>query len=137
MKSMKKTLVILGALMLVATAAWAVDYSKMSNDELSSYRGQLYNATQDEWNAFHTEWWKRLSEMAPQERQKYMGPGMMNRGMGRGMGPGRGYGMGNGMGPGKGYGMGNGMGRGYGHRGCYRPCWNNANGPATPPPAQK
>jgi len=119
MKSMKKILVVLGALMMAATAAWAVDYSKMSNDELSSHRGQLYNATQDEWNAFHTEWWKRLSEMSPAERDKYMGPGMMGRGQGRGMGYGMGYG--NGYGPGKG--MGRGMGRGY--HGCYRPCWGN------------
>ena len=78
MKSMKKTLVILGTLMMVATAAWAVDYSKMSNDELSTYRGHMYNANQDEWHAFHTEWWKRLSQMGPEERQKYMGPGMMS-----------------------------------------------------------
>nr|WP_320009850.1 DUF1104 domain-containing protein [uncultured Desulfobulbus sp.] len=129
MKSLKKTLIVLGALMMVATAAWAVDYSKMSNDELSSYRGQLYNATQDEWHAFHTEWWKRLSEMGPQEREKYMGPGMMKRVMGQG------YGMGQGMGQNMGKGMG--KGRGYGHHGCYRPCWNNTNGPATPPAAQQ
>ena len=117
MQSMKKIVVVLGALMLVATAAWAVDYSKMSNDELSATRGQLYNATQDEWHAFHTEWWKRLSQMSPEERQKYMGPGMMGRGMGQG----------------KGQGMGKGMGRGHG---CYRPCWGNANTPNTPPAQQ-
>ncbi|MGD9949212.1 MAG: DUF1104 domain-containing protein [Desulfobulbus sp.] len=121
MKSIKKTLVVLGALMMVATAAWAVDYSKMSNDELGMARGHMYNANQDEWNAFHTEWWKRLSQMKPEERQKYMGPGMMGRGQGRGMG----YGMGNNMGKG--------MGRGYN---CYRPCWGNSNTPNTPPAQQ-
>ena len=127
MKSMKKTLVILGALMMVATAAWAVDYSKMSNEELSSHRGQMYNATQDEWHAFHTEWWKRLSQMGPEERQKYMGPGMMGHGQGRGMGYGMGYG--------KGYGPGKGMGRG--HHGCCRPCRGNyPDAPNSPQPAQ-
>lgn len=111
MKSIKKSLLVLGVLMLAATAAWAVDYSKMSNDELSASRGQMYNATQEEWNAFHTEWWKRLSQMSPEERQKYMGPGM-----GRGMG----------------HGMGKGMGRGMG---C-RPCCAGSNTPSNPPAQQ-
>jgi hypothetical protein len=113
MKSIKKSLLVLGVLMLAATAAWAVDYSKMSNDELSASRGQMYNATQEEWNAFHTEWWKRLSQMSPEERQKYMGPGM-GRGMGHGMG--------------KGMGMGRGMG-------C-RPCCAGSNTPSNPPAQQ-
>ncbi|ADW17205.1 hypothetical protein Despr_1033 [Desulfobulbus propionicus DSM 2032] len=95
MKTIKKSLLVLATLMLAATAAWAVDYSKMSTDELSAARGTLYNATPEEWNAFHTEWWKRLSQMSPEERQKYLGPGM-GRGMGRGMG--KGMGMGRGMG---------------------------------------
>lgn len=121
MKSIKKTLVVLGALMLAATAAWAVDYSKMSNDELSMTRGHMYNATEEDWDAFHTEWWKRLSQMSPQERQKYMGPRMMGRGIGHGA---AGYGMG--------YGKGYGMGRG---RGC-GPCWANPDTPNTPPANQ-
>lgn len=121
MKSIKKTLVVLGALMLVATAAWAVDYSKMSNDELGMARGNMYNANQEEWNAFHTEWWKRLSQMSPEERQKYMG-----KCMGRGQGKDTGRGMGKGMGRGPGRGMGCG------------PCWaapNNTN--TNTPPAQQ
>ena len=112
MKTMKKTMLVLGALMLAATAAWAVDYSKMSNDELSAARGQLYNTNQEDWNAFHTEWWKRLSQMSLEERQKYLGPGM-----GRGMGMGRGKGVGTG-----GHGM-----------GCC-PCWA---APVNNPPAAK
>ena len=99
MKTWKKSVLVLCCLVMTAGAAWAVDYGKMSNDELSAKRGTLYNASQEEWHAFHTEWWKRLSQMTPEERQKYMGPGM-GRGMGRGMG--------------KGMGMG---------RGGYCPCW--------------
>jgi hypothetical protein len=109
MKFLKKSLVVLGTLMLVATAAWAVDYTKMSNDELSAARGTMYNATQEDWHAFHTEWWKRLSQMSPEERQKYMGP-CMGRGQGKGMG----------------HKMGRGMGMG-----C-RPCWGGPNTPDTP-----
>lgn len=93
MKTMKQTVLAVCCLLMVAGAAWAVDYSKMSNDELSAARGTLQQVTPEEWNAFHTEWWKRLSAMTPEERQKYMGPGM-GRGMGKGMGMGRGGGMG-------------------------------------------
>lgn len=93
MKTMKQTLLAACCLLMIAGAAWAVDYSKMSNDELSAARGTLQQVTPEEWNAFHTEWWKRLSAMTPEERQKYMGPGM-GRGMGKGMGMGRGGGMG-------------------------------------------
>jgi hypothetical protein len=116
MKSIKKTLVALGVLMLAATAAWAVDYSKMSNEELSMARGTMYNANQEEWNAFHTEWWKRLSQMTPEERQKYGCPGINNRGKGRGMGKGMGRGPGRGMGCG--------------------PCWAAPNTTNTPPANQ-
>ena len=60
---MKKTLLVLCCLAMTSGAAWAVDYSTMSNDQLSAQRGALYNATQEEWNAFHTEWCKRLTLM--------------------------------------------------------------------------
>jgi len=97
MKTLKKSVFVLCCLVMTAGAAWAVDYGKMSNEELSAKRGTLYNSSQEEWHAFHTEWWKRLSQMTPEERQKYMGPGM-GRGMGRGMGKGMGMGMGRGGG---------------------------------------
>ena len=108
MKTMKKMLLALCALTLAAGVAWAVDYSQLSNDELSAKRGTMYNANPEEWNAFHTEWWKRLSQMSPEERQKYMGPGK-----GRGMGQG----------------MGKGMGKGPG---CYCPCWGGPQASQTP-----
>lgn len=108
---MKKMLLALSILCIAAGSAWAVDYSRMSNDELSAHRGTMYNATPEEWNNFHTEWWKRLSQMSPEERQKYMGPrGGWHQGYGRGHGMGRGM-----MGP-----------RGGGGYWC--PCWG-------PPPA--
>lgn len=108
MNAMKKTLLALCCLAMTAGAAWAVDYSALSNDELSAKRGTMYNASPEEWNAFHTEWWKRLSQMSPEERQKYMGPGM-GRGMGRGKGMGR---------------------------GCWCPCWSGP-APVASPPAGK
>jgi len=104
---MKKTLLALCCLAMTSGSAWAVDYSTMSNDQLSAQRGSLYNATPEEWHAFHTEWWKRLSQMSPEERQQYIGPGK-----GRGM-----------MGPGQGRGMG---------KGCCCPCRGPGGAPAAP-----
>ena len=91
MKTMKKIVLTICCLMMAAGAAWAVDYSKLSTDELGRMRGTMYNANQTEWNAFHTEWWKRLNQMTPEQRQQYMGSGRgrgmaYGRGMGRGMG---------------------------------------------------
>ncbi len=111
MKTMKKTVLAICCLVMVAGAAWAVDYSSMSTEDLNRMRGTLYNANQTEWNAFHAEWQKRLGQMTPEQRQQYMGPG-------RGMGMGRG-------------GMGGGMGRG---RGCC-PAWTTATGAGQAPAA--
>ena len=55
MKTMKKTVLAICCLVMVAGTAWAVDYSKMSTEDLSRMRGTLYNANQTEWNAFGTE----------------------------------------------------------------------------------
>ncbi|MGI6657425.1 MAG: hypothetical protein ACOX5Z_11540 [Desulfobulbus sp.] len=143
-KMITKATLVLSCLLLTAGAAWSVDYNRMSNDELSQMRGTLGNATQAEWDAFHSEWWKRLSQMSPEEREQYLGPwakapGMrgqdMGQGYGRGYGRGPGYGRGQGMGQGygRGYGMGRGYGRGYGMGwGCCAPC-PRANAPAPAP----
>jgi hypothetical protein len=114
MKSARKVLLAICCLAMTAGAAWAADYSKMTNEELSAKRGTMFNASQEEWNDFHTEWWKRLSQMTPAERQQYMGPGM-GRGMGKGSGMGKGKGMGG---------------------GCWCPCWSGP-GPAAQNPAAK
>ncbi len=109
MKTMKRTMLAICCLVLVAGAAWAVDYSSMSTEDLSRMRGTLCNASQDDWNAFRAEWQKRLGQMTPQQRQQYIGPG---RGKGRGMGWGMGRGRGRGMGPGSGYNCPGGVGAG-------------------------
>lgn len=89
MKTMKKTVLAICCLVMVAGAALAVDYSSLSTEDLSRMRGTLSNASQAEWNAFHAEWQQRLGQMTVEQRQQYVGPG---RGMGMGRGPGRGKG---------------------------------------------
>ncbi len=104
MKAMKKAMLAICCLLMMAGSAWAVDYATMSTEDLSRMRGTLNNVSQAEWDAFHVEWWKRVGQMTPEQRQQYMGPG-------RGMGMGRGAGAG---------------GRGY----CCCPGWGAAPGKA-------
>ena len=77
-------------LALLATAAWSVDYSQMSTDELIQLRGTL---SQSERPAFRDEMKKRMQSMTPEQKQQMM--------QGRGMGQGKGQGMGKGMGRGQ------------------------------------
>jgi len=83
-----KKLVLLAVL---ATAAWSVDFSQMSTEELMKLRGTL---SQSERPAFRAEMQKRMQSMSPAERQQLM--------QGRGMGGMKGQGMNKGRGGGKG-----------------------------------
>jgi len=83
---------------MAATPVWAVtDYSSMSNEELSKIRGTLRSASQEDRNAFRSEWQQRIQAMTPEEQQLYMGRPAdaaadgsgMQQGMGRGRGMGR------------------------------------------------
>ena len=66
---------ILGfALLALGSPAFGADYSSYSTEELSQMRGTLYNASQEEREAFRAEWQKRLQEMTPDERRTYTGP---------------------------------------------------------------
>ena len=95
-----KIAIIPAVLFLVITAAQAADYSSMSTEELSELRGTMYNATQEEQDAFRAEWMKRAQSMTDEEKAKYFtsgsGQGAGNRG-GMGLGDGSGRGRGNGQ----------------------------------------
>lgn len=75
----------------------AADYQSMTTVELSALRGTMYNATQEEKQAFRTEWLKRVEKMSPMEKEKFLGSGS-----GRGKGNRSGTGIGDGSGSGKG-----------------------------------
>lgn len=89
---------------IVGTACGA-DYSSMSTDELSQIRGTLQDASQEERDAFRSEWAKRLDSMSPSERAEYAASG-----------PGKGYGLKDGSGSGGG-GVRDGSGSGNGPQG--------------------
>ncbi len=116
---------LLASALMIGTSALAVDYSQYSTEELSKMRGTLRNATEEEREAFRAEWQKRMREMSPEERMKYVGPpdNATRDGQGYQYGRGKGRGQGQGMGQGQGQGMGRGMGKGRGMgrgRGCPR-----------------
>ena len=69
---------------LLASGAWAADFSHMSTEEMMNMRGSV---PVDDRPAFQQEMQKRMQSMTPQERQKYNM--QKNKGMGQGMGMGK------------------------------------------------
>ena len=83
-----KRLMIIG---LLASGAFAADFSHMSTEDMMNMRGSVPVGDRP---TFQQEMQKRMQSMSPQERQKYM---QKNRGMGQGqgmMGQGKGMKMG-------------------------------------------
>lgn len=95
-KPVLTTLVVLTML----TVAQAADYESMSTQELSQLRGTMYNKSQDERDAFRTEWQLRINQMSEEEKANYSGSGS-----GRGQGNRSGTGLGDGNGRGRGNGQ--------------------------------
>ncbi|WP_163335769.1 hypothetical protein [Desulfopila sp. IMCC35008] len=91
---------------LTVGQGYSADYQSMTTEELSDIRGSLYNASQDERDAFHAEWNKRLDSMSAEERAQFAASG-----------PGRGKGLQDGSGAGRQGGAGEGLGKGNGNRG--------------------
>ena len=117
MKRCLKTSLISSALCLLflPSDALCTDYQKMTTKELSELRGTMYNASQEDRDAFRAEWTKRLEQMTSEEKEQFLGAGG-----GRGKGSRMGNGLGDGSGKGKGGGSGrmnnNGVGQGNGQR---------------------
>jgi len=102
--SLQKTAILMSIMALSATTVWAAtDYSAMSNEELSAVRGTLHSSSQEERNAFRTEWQQRVQKMTPEEQQQYIGHAACRaagdterqQGKGHGRGHGRQHGMAN------------------------------------------
>jgi len=71
-----KRLIIIG---LLASAAWAADFTHMSTEQMMKMRGSV---PADDRPAFREEMQKRMQSMSMEERQKYM----QTKGMGMGKG---------------------------------------------------
>ncbi len=71
---------------LLASGAFAADFSQMSTEEMMNMRGSVPMADSP---TFQQEMQKRMQSMSPQERQKYKGMRGQGQGMGQGMGMGQ------------------------------------------------
>lgn len=70
---------------LLASGAFAADFSQMSMDEMINMRGSV---PADDRPAFQEEMQKRMQSMTPEERQKYKDMRVQGQGMGQGRGMG-------------------------------------------------
>jgi Ca2+-binding EF-hand superfamily protein len=71
---------------LLATGAFAADFSQMSTEEMMSMKGSVPVADRP---AFQQEMQNRMQGMTPEERQKYQGMRGMGQGKGQGLGRGQ------------------------------------------------
>ncbi len=98
---MQRSVITAAIILMAAPPLWAAtDYSNMSNQELSDMRGSMRQASEQERNAFRTEWQQRAQTMSSEERQQYTGrpanASADGSNAGQGMGQGRGGGGGGG-----------------------------------------
>ena len=104
-------------LLMLPGIALSKDFQSMTTEQLSELRGTMFNAPQEERDAFRAEWRNRINQMSPEEKEQFLGAGG-----GRGQGNRSGDGLGDGSGRGKGgagsgsnaNGNGNGPGNGGG-----------------------
>ncbi|MHB1348956.1 MAG: hypothetical protein ACYCYR_03710 [Desulfobulbaceae bacterium] len=95
---MNKFGTIMACLFLVLmswSTAWAMDFSRMTNQELAELRGAITNAPAAEQAAYRQEWEKRLARMTEEEKSLFLSPGQPKTGEGEASQkpyiPGRGY----------------------------------------------
>jgi Ca2+-binding EF-hand superfamily protein len=69
-------------IVLLASGAYAADFSQMSTEEMMNMRGSVPVAERP---SFQQEMQKRMQSMSPEERQKYKGMQVQGRGMGMGL----------------------------------------------------
>jgi hypothetical protein len=101
-KSVYNSILLAAMLVMAAAPAWAAtDYSSMSNEDLSAMRATMRNASEEERNAFRTEWQQRTRSMTTEERQQYSGRPANAPMDGSGYQQGRGRGNGGGGGGGR------------------------------------
>ncbi len=121
MKTTMTKIQTIGALILglglLTTPAWsATDYSSLTNEEIAAMRGTMRTSSQEDRDAFQTEWQARVNSMSTEERNQAVGrPDNAARdgeGYKNGNGGGRGQGRGSNVSSKQSGSYGGGMGRG-------------------------
>jgi hypothetical protein len=59
---------------LCSVSAWAMDFSRMSNQDLADLQGAIRNAPEADQAAFRLEWEKRQASMSEEEKKLYPSP---------------------------------------------------------------
>lgn len=73
MKIRKMFSLVLLASLLLASPLFAADYTGISTERLAEMRESMQYASEDERRDFNEEWQKRIREMRPEEKEKYLG----------------------------------------------------------------
>ena len=58
---------------LLVSAIYSANYTGISTEKLAEMRESMQYASEDERRAFNEEWQKRIRNMRPEEREKYLG----------------------------------------------------------------
>jgi len=97
---LKSVIISLLFLMILPSTGFSKDFQSMTTQQLSELRGTMFNAPQDERDAFRAEWQRRINQMTAEEKEQFLGAGGMGRGnrTGDGLGDGSGRGKGGGAG---------------------------------------
>ena len=74
MQFIRSILVCLLFGVLFCGGALAMDFARMSNQDLADLRGAIRNAPEPEQQAFRLEWEKRLAAMPEEEKKRYAPP---------------------------------------------------------------
>ena len=69
--SLKQTGILLFAVMLFFSSAWAIDYTVLSNNELYELKGAIKNAPKTGQEQYQKEWQLRVSKMSEEEAKRY------------------------------------------------------------------
>lgn len=73
-RAMKRIMAMVLGLGLLSSPVWAAtDYSSKTNEELAALRGSMRELSQEERDAFRTEWQSRVNSMTQEERQQAVG----------------------------------------------------------------
>jgi hypothetical protein len=64
---------VLIVLLLLVSSLFAADYIGISTGKLAEMRKAMHYASEDERRDFNEEWQKRIRNMRPEEREKYLG----------------------------------------------------------------
>jgi len=71
MKLQRRCIAVVLLSLFVFSTSWAIDYTKLSSEELFEFRGAVKNGPEAEQKVYEQEWQKRLDAMTEEEKKRY------------------------------------------------------------------